>query len=82
MVISSVGSHEDRVLLAKTAPEQHEHSTGETVEKGCFCCCANFIPDHSVFTGIISTEVTAIAPAPLGLSVSPPEDTFHPPRLS
>lgn len=60
-------------------PEQHQESPA--VEKGCFCCCAHILRSDAL-ANVPAVKGQQTIPIISSLPLSPPEETFHPPRLA
>lgn len=73
----------DRVSLTAADSSRTEHPSQPTgIEDDCFCCCSHIIPGSHVTVADLSDHPRPSALQINALPSSPPQDTFHPPRLS
>jgi hypothetical protein len=81
--VDSTGEVAGELAASKThdsQPDQDSHQS--PIDEDCFCCCSRIIPGVLISVAALNGSPQPGNPAISSLPLSPPRDTFHPPRVS
>lgn len=80
---SSFGVRVSEVSAISTdSPHQQQPSQPDLEQEDCFCCCAHVIPSVSVTAPPLCSQVKVKEASIASMPSSPPNNPYHPPRLS
>jgi len=82
MTMRTIDSSQDASLSVTPASDQDQESHSECIEEDCFCCSAQIVPGAPMSVAALGARSFITEAHPASLPTTPPQSTFHPPRLS
>jgi|SRR5215510_8566791 len=80
-MITSDSSQNESLSVTPTS-DQDQESHSECIEENCFCCSTQIVPGAPISVAALSAGSFVTEAHPASLPTTPPQSTFHPPRLS